>query len=192
MKVIGFTGAGGVGKSTVAQKIGHNIPSVVDKIRKLMYGKDAKYGDLCSAEFVSFQNLILMAQFHSEIVYRERYKNENTILIPVERSSIDYAAYMLHLKDEEPDYYRLHMSDIGIYLKECIEHANKYDGIVYFPTTGFLAKEDPDSSKERTLDSIKITDKHIKELLLQLEVPILTLRSTTIEERVKEILDFYK
>ena len=190
-RLIGFTGAGGTGKTTTAEALGFNVPSKVDSIRKFIYGPESKYGDLKALEFLTFQDLILDLQIHLECMYRRKTQGLNSIIIPVERSTIDYAAYCLHLKEDNPVFFEKNQKRIKEYVKRCIDHANEsYEGIVYFPINKFISY-DNNSSKERDPLSISRTDSFIKELLPQLEIPVYELKSKTISTRVDEILGYF-
>lgn len=192
MKLIGFTGAGGTGKSSIAQMIGNNVLSHVDETRKMLYGENAKYGDLKSIEFLTFQHLILEIQFYAETVTLKRSGN-NTTIIPIERSSIDYAAYVLNQKSVESNWGK----DLNLladqYIVKCLEHANSiYQGMVYFPIGKFPLLSDGRDTKENNPQSIEKTDHYIQELLTRLTIPVLTLKSVNKEERVKEILEYFR
>lgn len=191
MKLIGFTGAGGTGKSTVAQILGNNVPSHVDATRKMIYGKNAKYGDLKTIEFVTFQHLILEIQLYAEIVTLKN-SSRNTAIIPVERSSIDYAAYVLNQKSIESDWSKDLKLLAEQYVVKCIDHANStYQGIVYFPINKFSLPSDERTSKENNPQSIEKTDHYVQELLTRLTIPVLTLKTVNKEDRVKEILEYF-
>ncbi len=184
--LVGFTGAGGTGKSSTAEFIGTHVPSLVSKLRHLIYGKESKYGDLKGAEFLSFQCLILTLQIHEELRVAQKYQHNN-IIIPVERSAIDYAAYTLHMDDI------LFKDRINSYVNNCIDYTNKtYKGLVYFPIKVFDFKLDLRPDKENDQESIEITDQHIQELLKKVKIPILHLTTKTVQDRADEIIDFFK
>ena len=42
-KLIGFTGAGGTGKTTIAKMIGNNVPSYVSDLRAVVFGEYSAY-----------------------------------------------------------------------------------------------------------------------------------------------------
>ncbi len=191
MKLIGFTGAGGTGKSSIAQIIGNNVLSHVDETRKMLYGENAKYGDLKSIEFLTFQHLILEIQFYAETITLKRSSNDTTI-IPIERSSIDYAAYVLNQKSVESNWDK----DLNLladqYIIKCLDHANNtYQGMVYFPIGKFPLSSDGRATKENNTQSIEKTNHYIQELLARLTIPVLTLKSVNKEDRVKEILEYF-
>lgn len=191
MKLIGFTGAGGTGKSTIAKMIGNNVPSHVDTTRKMLYGETSKYGDLQSIEFLTFQHLILEIQFYAEIVALKKHNDNN--IVPIERSSIDYGAYVLNQKSVEQNWEKELILLAEQYVVKCIEHANNsYQGIVYFPTGKFLLDSDDRTTKENNYESILRTDHYIQELLTRLTIPVLTLKSVNKEDRVKEILEYFR
>lgn len=185
MKLIGFTGAGGTGKSTVAKHFNNVVLSPVDKVRKIIYGPKAKFGDIVDPEeFILFQHTILRVQDNMLAVQEMRHCNDDVTVI-AERSPIDYAAYMAHIDEIDFKY------DVNDYIEECIGMAdNNFSALVYFPLESFIAKDNPNSSKERNLESAKKTDEYIQGFLDVVEVPVLTLKSTTVEDRVKEINDF--
>lgn len=185
MKLIGFTGAGGTGKSTIASNFNNIIKSPVDDIRKIVYGQDSKYGDIKDIEeFVSFQRLILETQMHMWLAKYNKFKDTDEVIIS-ERSPIDYAAYMAHMEDK--GYNEV----INYYIDDCISYTDRnYNAIVYFPMSSFIAKNDVNSSKERNIESAKKTDDYIQGFLDCVEVPVLTLKSTKIEDRIEEIKNF--
>ena len=190
MKFIAFCGAGGTGKSTTAEYIGCNLPSPVSGLRAHFFGSDARFGEFTHfQEIFDWQYQILYGQIALEDYFRLSYKaTEN--YIPVERSSIDYAAYMLNQCE------RFHKNQkcfekIEEYTKWCVKHANEsYDYIVYFPPNKFKAEDAEGSTKERDEASIKKTDRYIRLLLEEVKVPILRLESTKLEARAEEIVRF--
>lgn len=190
MKTIAFCGAGGTGKSTTAEFLGCNLPSPVSSLRAHFFGSDAKFG-----EFKHFQDIfdwqyrILYAQIAMEDYFRLVYKaTEN--YIPVERSVVDYAAYMLNQCERYQKNPKC-FEKIEEYTKWCVEHANKsYDFVVYFPPNKFKPGDSEGSTKERDEASIKKTDRYIKLLLEEVKVPILRLESTELEARAEEIVRF--
>lgn len=190
MSIIAFSGPGGTGKTTCAKKIydtiiaSLNIPSMVDYIRKQHFGENSKFSDKKSEqEIINFQNIILFSQFSNEKIMMSCCRF-TPYIVTIERSSIDYAAYMLNhqIKNKKIEEQ---------YVKRCIDHANKtYSGIVYFDPTLFCSSDDAKSSKERNNDSIKKTNLNIKQLLNKVDIPVLTLQGTTVNNRVNEILNF--
>lgn len=191
MKIIGFTGAGGTGKTTTAEQFGHNIPSLVSYLRKQAYGEDSSYGDLTKfRDILDFQNRILFAQIAEEELTRYNHKNED-IRFYVERSTIDYAAYMLNLSS---GFIRNqnNFKAVQNYVNYCVSYANNnYSGIVYFPLDKFMALDDTeDKSKEREIISRKKTDTYISGLLDRLTIPVLKLESIDLDKRIKEINKF--
>ena len=189
MALIGFSGAGGTGKTTVANYLGSNIPSIVDYLRKEFYGQSSKFNQLDNFdEILRFQYGILYAQVGLEKILPDLFDND---IIPIERSTIDYAAYLLHQSDRF-ELTNSQIIDIKRYVEKCIDHANKYyDGIVYFPTGQFTPADAEGSSKERDEESIKKTDTYINNLLEHLSIPTIRLRSSRIESRAKAVTDFY-
>lgn len=191
-KIIAFTGAGGTGKTTVAEAIKHNVPSLVDYLRKEYYGSESKYGDLTDLdEIIRFQYGILFAQFATEKMIKNIWTK--TMIVPIERSSIDYGAYMLNQTEKYDLDKNLKTDIIRNYIDACIKHANTtYDGIVYFPTGKFTPSDQIGSSKERDDDSIHKTDRYINHILKRVNVPILRLNPTDLKLRVNAIYNFTK
>jgi len=188
-KIIAFTGAGGTGKTTVAEAVRFNVPSYVDYLRKEFYGLDARYGDLTDPEeILRFQYGILFAQFAAEKIYKDFYPNIK--IMPIERSSIDYGAYMLNQIEKYSDQEKT-LSIAKNYVNTCIDHANTaYDAIVYFPIGKFVPSDKEGSSKERDEDSILKTDKYINHILKKVDVPVLILKPVDLKSRVNTIFGF--
>lgn len=190
-KIIAFTGAGGTGKTTVAEVLRNQVPSLVDYIRKEFYGQNAHYGDLNNIdEILRFQYGILFAQFATEKIITD---NTNAEIIPIERSSLDYAAYLLNQTDSKLNKKSGEKSKeiVKNYLEQCIKHANEhYDAIVYFPTGKFTPADSENSSKERDQISIEKTDNYIQSLLDRVEIPVLRLMAPEVKSRVKAIRKF--
>lgn len=187
--LIGFSGAGGTGKTTVANYIGSNIPSMVDCLRKEFYGQNSKFNQLDNFdEILRFQYGILYAQISLENILPDLFDSD---IIPIERSSIDYAAYLLNQSDKF-DLNNDQIADMKKYVEKCIEHANKnYGGIVYFPIGQFTPADAEGSSKERDQESIRKTDIYINNLLEHITIPMIKLRSSRVESRAKAVTDFY-
>lgn len=194
-KIIAFTGAGGTGKTTVAEALFNNVPSMVDYLRKNFYGSTAHYGDLTSIdEIIRFQYGILFGQYIAELLTISNI-DEDVAIVPIERSSIDYAAYMLNQSDfiMTKKKYTEKQSCIKHYVEQCIEHANKnYNGIVYFPTGIFEPADKDGSSKERDDKSINKTNSYIQSLITRVNIPVLQLKSKEVKSRVKAVKQFAK
>jgi hypothetical protein len=191
-KIIAFTGAGGTGKTTLAEKIGRNVPSMVNFLRKEIYGEKSSYGDLNNFdEIYKFQIGIIYSQIAIEKYLFDYYKDVNYI-IPIERSSLDYAAYMLNLAEKYAKS-ATKAKLIKDYVDLCLEHANKhYDAIVYFPIGMFEPDDVQGSSKERDEKSIKKTDNYISALTTRVKIPVFKLKSVNLEKRAKELHGIYK
>lgn len=193
-KLVGFTGAGGTGKTSTAKYIGCEIPSVVSDIRKVIYGQNSAFGDIKNiSEYISFQCVIMTAQEHLEMISITNNSN-NSLIIPVERSTIDYAAYMLRLKYTNPQEYEINKKYIEPYIDNCLKSAkDNYKGLVYFPIADFNLDNQNRNGKENNPESIKITDTCILELLKKIDLPVLKLSTTSsIEERAIKIIDYFK
>lgn len=191
MKIIGFSGAGGVGKSTTAEYLGCNIPSPVNSLRAHFFGSDAKYGEFTKFEDIfAWQQGILYGQVALEDYFRLTNMNTDNY-IPVERSTIDYAAYMLSQCGERYQKNAKCFERIKAYTEWCVAYANSsYDFLVYFPVGKFKPGDAEGSKKERSEASVKKTDRYIKLLLEEVTIPILRLESDEVEARAKEIVDF--
>lgn len=190
MDFVAFTGAGGTGKSTIAQGFKFNIPSPVDRLRKEFYGNNAKFGTFTKFnEIEEWQTNLLYSAFSLENYAADIYGNYNDI-VTIERSSIDYAAYFLNQASKFSKNQKC-FEKIQDYVTRCIEHANStYAYVIYFPIGKFDPGYTNDSSKERTLESIKKTDEFINSLLKRITVPILRLEPVKKVERVDAILRF--
>lgn len=191
-KIFAFTGAGGTGKTTLAEKIGRNIPSMVDYLRKEVYGQDSVYGDFKTFDDIyKFQIGILYSQFSTEKLLLDYY-DEVDYIIPIERSSVDYAAYMLNL-GEKYSKSAPKAKLIKDYVDLCLSHANKhYDAIIYFPTGAFRPDDKEFSSKERDDKSILKTDNYINALITRVKVPVFKIKATNLEKRAKELHGIFK
>lgn len=190
-KLIGFTGAGGTGKTTIARMIGNNVPSYVSDLRAVVFGEYSAYGDLFGQTFTDFQDLIKHAQILLENT-KMRADDDDQVIAPVERSLIDYAAYALHQEDIEPCFSLYFKDWLEDYVDDCINLANtRYGGIVYFPINKFPLNFRGRENKENDADSIIKTDEYIQELLKRIKIPVLWLKSVDPEERIKEILNYF-
>jgi hypothetical protein len=174
----------------LAEKIGRNVPSMVDYLRKEVFGQEAVYGDLKTFDDIyRFQIGILYSQFSSEKLLLDYY-DEVDYIIPIERSSVDYAAYMLNL-GEKYSKSAPKAKLIKDYVDLCLDHANRhYDAIIYFPTGAF--KPDNASSKERDEKSILKTDNYINALLTRVKVPVFKMKAVNLEKRAKELHGIFK
>ena len=190
MQLIGFTGAGGTGKSTTAEMLGNNIPSLVEYIRKQVYGENTYFGDLTKfKDILDFQNRIIAAQIAEEEFVRYKESSLDKTFY-VERSTLDYAAYMLNLSNKFIKN-KNNFESVQNYVNYCINYANNnYACIIYFPLDKFMSDDSENKAKERDFESRKVTDNYISGLISRLDIPVLKLKSTNLDDRIKEINKF--
>lgn len=191
MKFIACTGAGGTGKGTLCAYMGEGIevPSMVDYLRHeffpgTRYGEFTKYGDV-----LAWQYNILYSQLALE-EYNRILNGGKDLYVPVERSTIDYAAYMMAQAERFMKNQKC-FAQVEEYIKFCIDHANKtYDYVVYFPPGQFKPADKEGSTKERDEQSIAKTDRYITGLLDRIKVPVLRLKVKSVENRAEAVADF--
>lgn len=181
--VLGFSGAGGTGKTTLAEIIGWEVSSPVEYLKREFYNNPAFGSFETTEDMFRFQLGILFAQFSIE---RQALKDRNAeyrseladYILPIERSSIDYAAYMLKftekIRKSKAKKNKPLQDFIQKYVDICIDHANKsYNAIVYFPPNRFTNSDKANIVKERDPISILETDKYIQKLLKSVTIPVI-------------------
>ncbi len=186
-KLIAFSGAGGTGKTTVAQLFNAQVPSYCAYLAEI-FRRNKSFDNFRTKgkpeEILEYQNGILYAQFALEKFIDDSNKNE---IIPIERSSIDYAAYMALLTEKYQNDSEIKKA-VKKYILNCIDHANKnYAGIVYFPTDIFTPDDMNLEVKERNKESRKKTDNCISLLLKRVKIPILKLEEKNVVDRLNAI-----
>lgn len=192
---LAFSGPGGTGKSTMALFLegeqGFNrVPSEVEYLRKLFYGRNSKYETLFPnfQSMMEFQKIALGSQVAMERCMRKSMNTQCNLVM--DRSVYDYLAYTLKAaKDFSEVAAKVKNDALSDYMRNVFTYGSIYDGIVYFEPNLFVPTDDRES-KEKNPQSINQTNVIMKNILETVPTPLLVLNTADMELRKKAVLEF--
>ncbi len=189
MKTIALIGSHGTGKTTVFEELKkrkQDYKYFSSAVRHMMpaLGYKTPWELIARIGEGQFELMNMSSWAVIDPKQNTQLKAEDTII--TNRSTVDYSAYYLTLRERPTDY------ELGDIIKGIAKHySSLVDHFVYFPTGVFPFKTDhmqPENS-----DFQKKVDTAIPRALHWLGIPekkVYHLKSTTVDARVEEALEF--
>lgn len=181
MKIIGFTGTCGVGKTSLAKELVRRYP---DRIALCDEGTHeacealgiSSPGEVQDQDRDKFQEMII--ENHLNILKNKRDKE---ILI-TDRTVFDIFSYVLYYHNTVSDYLRSKLYNIcSLFAKTKV-----YTNVIYFPILENINLDDGFRSGNKSKNKYKIFDYMLKGIYSEFKLDCLTFPETsTIEDRVK-------
>jgi len=177
MKIIGFTGTSGTGKTTLAEELQKKYPDIINVCNEGTRYAASKIGfekmtDYPKNKFYEFEQLLI--QNHLNIISH----NDKPILI-TDRTIYDIYIYTM-TAPEIPDSFK----DYVYFLCQSITNSNFYDDIIYFPV---IDVDLNDGFRSGNKYRYKVLDYTLNGVYKEFGLNFIELsKESTLEERIEE------
>ncbi len=181
MKIIGFTGTCGVGKTSLAKELVKKYP---DKITLCDEGTHTACealgvnnpGEVQDQDRDKFQEMII--ENHINILKTKRDKE----ILVTDRTVFDIFSYVLYYHNTVSDYLRSKLYNLcSLFAKTKV-----YTNVIYFPILENIDLDDGFRSGEKSRNKYKIFDYMLRGIYSEFKLDCLTFPETsTLEDRIK-------